>query len=168
MQAARRIAEQEGWSGVTVRRLADEIGYSQPVLYGHFENRDAILAAVAIDGFGELGRVLENARRRAKRGNSIEAVALAYLEFARSSPAMYEVMFSLRLSVPFGQAATPAELRHGFSQIVALFQEKSGKPEILAELFWASLHGIAELTRTKRFPPKWQKERVRVLVELFR
>lgn len=36
-----------------------------------------------------------------------------------------------------------------------------------AELFWASLHGIAELTRTKRFPPSRQKARVRELVELF-
>jgi hypothetical protein len=38
----------------------------------------------------------------------------------------------------------------------------------MSELFWASLHGIAELTRTKRFPPRRQKERVRTLVELFK
>jgi hypothetical protein len=35
------------------------------------------------------------------------------------------------------------------------------------KLFWASLHGIAELTRTKRFPRSRQKKRVRTLVELF-
>jgi hypothetical protein len=34
-------------------------------------------------------------------------------------------------------------------------------------LFWAALHGIAELTATKRFPPQRQKERVKALVELF-
>jgi len=39
--------------------------------------------------------------------------------------------------------------------------------EVISELFWASLHGIAELTRTKRFPRSRQKERVRALVELF-
>lgn len=38
--------------------------------------------------------------------------------------------------------------------------------EQVSELLWASLHGIAELTRTKRFPPSRQKERVRALVEL--
>jgi hypothetical protein len=48
-----------------------------------------------------------------------------------------------------------------------LFQGQSSKPEVISELFWASLHGIAELTRTKRFPPRRQKERVRKLVELF-
>jgi hypothetical protein len=48
-----------------------------------------------------------------------------------------------------------------------LFRGQSSKPEVFSELFWASLHGIAELTRTKRFPPSRQKERVRVVVELF-
>lgn len=165
--AARRIAELEGWSGVTVRRLSDEISYSQPVLYGHFENRDAILAAVAIQGFQEIGLALQKARQRIRNGSPVEAVATAYLEFADSSPALYEVMFSLNLTVPFGQAATPPELRFAFSQLLELFREQSSTPEVTSELFWANLHGIAELTRTKRFPRSRQKQRVRALVALF-
>ena len=165
--AARRIAEMEGWSNVTLRRLSDEISYSQPVLYAHFGSREGILAAVAIEGFQELGLALEKARNRVKHGSPVESVAAAYLEFAASAPALYEVMFSLSLNVPFGEAATPAELRFGFLQLLELFQGRSSKPEVMAELFWASLHGIAELTRTKRFPPSHQKERVRTLVELF-
>jgi AcrR family transcriptional regulator len=167
ISAARRIAENEGWPGVTVRRLSDEISYSQPVLYSHFESREGILAAVAIEGFREIGLALEKARTRAKPGNAVEAIAAAYLHFAESSPAMYEVMFSLGLSVPFADAATPQELRFGFSQILAPFQGQSAKPEIVAELFWANLHGIAELTRTKRLPRSRRKERLRILVELF-
>jgi AcrR family transcriptional regulator len=166
ISAARRIAELEGWSNVTVRRLSDEISYSQPVLYAHFGSREGILAAVAIEGFQEMGLALERARKRVKRGNPVESVAAAYLEFAASSPALYEVMFSLSLSVPFDQAATPPELRFAFSQLLVLFEGQT-KPEVLSELFWASLHGIAELTRTKRFPRSRQKERVRTLVELF-
>jgi AcrR family transcriptional regulator len=167
ISAARRIAELEGWSNVTVRRLADEISYSQPVLYAHFGSRDGILGAVAIDGFEEMGLALEKARKRVKRGNAIESVAAAYLEFAAASPALYEVMSSLSLSVPFGEAATPPELRFAFSQLLELFQGQGSKSEVLSELFWASLHGIAELSRTKRFPRSRQKERVRALVEVF-
>jgi AcrR family transcriptional regulator len=166
ISAARRIAELEGWSNVTVRRLADEISYSQPVLYAHFESREGVVAAVAIEGFRELGLALEKVRKRVKRGSAVGAVAGAYLEFAAASPALYEAMFSLSLSVPFGQAATPPELRFAFSQFLELFQGQSPAPEVLSELFWASLHGIAELTRTKRFPPSRQKERVRALVDL--
>src|ERR1700677_4924356 len=166
ISAARQIAELEGWSNVTVRRLSDEISYSQPVLYAHFGSREGILAAVAIEGFRELGLALEKARKR-KRGSTVESVAAAYLEFAASSPALYEVMFSLSLSVPFGEAATPPELRFAFFQFLELFPGESSKAEVLSELFWASLHGVAELSRTRRFPPSRQKERVRTLVELF-
>ena len=167
IKAARQIAEAEGWSNVTVRRLSDEISYSQPVLYSHFENRERILAAVAIEGFQELGSALEKARQRGRRGNPVEAVASAYLEFAAASPALYEVMFSLSLSVPFDDKATPPELRFAFSQVLELFSEQALKAEVFAELFWANIHGVADLTRSGRLPPKRQKERLKALVEIF-
>jgi AcrR family transcriptional regulator len=167
ISAARRIAELEGWPNVTVRRLSDEISYSQPVLYGHFESREGILAAVAVEGFQEIGLALEKARKRAKPGKVVEAVASAYLEFATSSPALYEAMFSLSLSIPFADANTPPELRFAFAQLMEMFQGQGAKPEVLTELFWAGLHGIADLTRTKRLPPGRQKERLKMLVELF-
>ena len=167
ISAARRIAELEGWPNVTVRRLSEEISYSQPVLYAHFGSREGILAAVATEGFQEMGLALEKARKRAKRGNAVESVAAAYLEFAASAPALYEVMFSLSLNVPFDDPATPPEMGFAFSQVLELFQGQTSKSEVLSELFWASLHGIAELTRTRRFPSRRQKERLRALVELF-
>jgi AcrR family transcriptional regulator len=167
ISAARRIAELEGWPSVTVRRLSDEISYSQPVLYAHFGSREGILAAIAIEGFGEMGLALEKARKKAKRGSTVEAVAHAYLEFAESSPALYEVMFSLGLSLRFDDPSTPPELRFAFSQLAELFPGQGSKSTILTELLWASLHGIADLTRTKRLPPSRQKERVKVLVKLF-
>ena len=165
--AARQIAGSEGWPNVTVRRLSDEISYSQPVLYSHFSSRDSIIAAVAIEGFSEIGLALEKARHKAKRGAVAEAVASAYLEFANTSPSLYEAMYSLNLSVPFDEADTPPELRFAFDQILDLFSEQGLKAPVLAELFWASLHGVAELTRTKRFPPKRQKERIKLLVDVF-
>ena len=67
VSAARELAEAEGWESVTTRRLADRIEYSQPVLYSHFEGKDAIVSAVALEGFGELAAVLHNARKRPVR-----------------------------------------------------------------------------------------------------
>jgi AcrR family transcriptional regulator len=167
ISAARRIAETEGWSSVTVRRLSDEISYSQPVLYAHFGSREGILSAVALEGFHELGVALEKAKKRAKGDASIEGFASGYLAFASSSPALYEVMFSLSLNVPFADPATPAELQFAFAQLMELFKSQGSKSEVLSELFWASLHGLAELTRTKRLPRSRQKERLKTLVELF-
>ena len=135
ISAARRIAELEGWSNVTVRRLSDEISYSQPVLYAHFGSREGILAAVAIEGFQEMGLALEKARKRVQRGNTIESVAATYLEFAASSPALYEVMFSLSLSVPFDDAATPPEMRFAFSQLLELFQGRARSQRLYRNCF---------------------------------
>ena len=167
ISAARSIAEREGWPNVTVRRLSDEIAYSQPVLYSHFESRESIIAAVAVEGFQELGVTLEKARNGAKRGGPVEAVANAYVDFAASSPALYEAMFSLKLDVPFGDVATPPELRFAFSQLLELFLARMPNAEVVTELFWANLHGVADLTRTGRLPPKRQKERLRTLVSSF-
>ena len=167
ISAARRIAESEGWHSVTVRRLSDEISYSQPVLYAHFGSREGILSAVALEGFHELGVALEKAKKRAKGDASIEGFASAYLAFASSSPALYEVMFSLSLNVPFADPATPAELQFAFAQLMEIFKNQGSKSEVLSELFWAGLHGLAELTRTKRLPRSRQKERIKTLVELF-
>jgi hypothetical protein len=96
-------------------------------LYAHFGSREGILT--------EMGLALEKARKRIKRRITVESVAAAYLEFAASSPALYEVMFSLSLSVPFGDAATPPELHFAFSQLLALFQGLSSKAEVISELF---------------------------------
>ena len=165
--AARQIAEAEGWVSVTVRRLSDEISYSQPVLYSHFENREAIVAAVAIAGFHEFALALKKARLRLKRGNPVEAVANAYLSFAAGSPALYEAMFTYSLDIPFGELATPPELQFAFSQILELFTLHGSASETLAEVFWASLHGLADLARTKRLPLRRQRERLKTIVSLF-
>lgn len=101
-----------------------------------------------------------NARWRLRRNDPLRGGA-------GRPPALYEVMFSLGLNVSFDDAATPPEMRFAFAQVLELFAEQNLPSEVLSELFWVSLHGIAELTRTKRFPPRRQPERVRALIERF-
>jgi AcrR family transcriptional regulator len=137
-------------------------------LYAHFGSREGILSAVALEGFHELGHALEKAKKRAKGDVVVEGIASAYLTFASTSPALYEVMFSLSLNVPFADPATPAELQFAFGQFMELFKSQGSKSEVLSELLWASLHGLADLTRTKRLPRSRQKERLKALVEFFK
>jgi len=51
LAAARDIAAQEGWQAVTIRKVADRIEYSPPMIYGHFENKDAVLLELMREGF---------------------------------------------------------------------------------------------------------------------
>jgi AcrR family transcriptional regulator len=166
--AARVLAEQNGWASVTIRRLAQEIEYSQPVLYAHFENRDAIVGAVALEGFGELAPTLRKAAFiGATSREALEAVATAYLAFAFERPALYEAMFILPTGLRFAKSDTPHVLRETFGAMMAVVEPFCSDTEIATEAFWATLHGLAELERHGRVRATHRKERVRHIVDMF-
>ena len=163
--AARVIAEREGWDAVTIRRLADEIEYSQPVLYSHFENRDAIVAAVAVEGFQELTVALrEAASGPTGRRSALKNVAKAYLAFALSRPALYEAMFILPTVLRFAEAGTRPELRAAFEALAAVVTPFCVDVAVVTETFWAALHGLAELERSGRIRLSARGERVALVV----
>lgn len=163
--AARLVAEAEGWNAVTIRRLAEEIEYSQPVLYSHFENRDAIVAAVAVEGFRDFTTALRQAARSlTDRREALESVAMAYLAFAREHPALYEAMFTLPTGLRFAEADTKPELRSAFAALAAVVAPSSTDVEVATETFWAALHGLAELERSDRIRHGARVERVALVV----
>src|ERR1700678_4620535 len=81
--AARAMAEADGWTAVTSRRLADAIGYTQPVLYGHFPGgKTEIMRTVALAGFAELAAATQAAVGGKAGQQAVTAVADVYLDFA--------------------------------------------------------------------------------------
>ena len=68
---ARDLAEKEGWEAVTTRRLAALVEYSQPVLYSHFDGKDAIMRAVAIEGFADLAVQMRQARTASRKAQRL-------------------------------------------------------------------------------------------------
>ena len=164
--AARMIAAREGWSAVTIRRLAEEIEYSQPVLYSHFENRDAIVAAVAIEGFRELAASLtEAARLSADHPTALYNVATAYLGFAYEHPALYEAMFTMPTNLRFADVDTKPELRAAFAALAAVVTSSQSDDEVTTETFWAALHGLAELERSGRIRSNARDKRLRLVID---
>jgi hypothetical protein len=94
------IAEREGWDAVTIRRLAEEIEHSQPVLYSHFENRFS----------GDHSSSSGSGKRFDRRRNALKNVAMAYLAFALRHPALYAAMFIFPTDLRFAEAGTRPEL----------------------------------------------------------
>ncbi|MEU6645542.1 TetR/AcrR family transcriptional regulator [Saccharomonospora sp. NPDC046836] len=163
--AARELAETEGWEAVTTRRLAERVEYSQPVLYSHFNGKDAIVSAVALDGFSELAAHLRRARQAAREpGQALRAVCRAYLEFATERPALYQAMFILPTDLKFASAETPPPLRAAFNEFVSCFRPDNEQRELFAEVIWSALHGMAVLSDSGRIPPGGQEERLDFLV----
>lgn len=147
----------DGWPAVTVRRLADAIGYSQPVLYGHFpDGRDGIIRAVALDGFARLAEILDAA-------GALAEICAAYLAFAREQPATYEAMFSMPTDLEFARPATPEPLHAAFRPLLSAMGD-----ETRAETLWSALHGLADLSRHDRLRPDHAQARVDLLITLFR
>lgn len=150
---------------MTIRRLADEIEYSQPVIYAHFDNRNAIVAAVALEGFRELGAALRQALDGASgERDGLEKIALAYLDFAERGPALYEAMFVLPTELRFADAESRPELRAAFEALAAAVSPFCDDAALGTETVWAALHGLAELERAGRIRPGVRSERVMLLV----
>jgi AcrR family transcriptional regulator len=162
--AARELAEAEGWDAVTTRRLAAEIEYSQPVLYSHFSGKDAIMAAVALEGFADLAAEL-----RAARPGGVAAVAAAYAEFGERRPALYDVMFTLTVDLKFASPESPAPLRDGFGELRETMRPYASDDdlEMLTETFWSGLHGLLMLMRHGRLRRADHERRLALLIGRF-
>jgi AcrR family transcriptional regulator len=166
--AARDIADREGWGAVTIRRLAEEIEYSQPVLYAHFENRDAIVAAVAVEGFEDLTTAIRQAADpKADRRTALRNAADAYLGFTFDHPALYEAMFTMPTGLRFADADTKPELKAAFAALAAFVSLPGRDNDAATETFWASLHGLAELERAGRIRRSARDQRLALLVDAF-
>lgn len=170
IENARRIAEAQGWSAVSTRRLAQEIDHSQPVIYQHFRNREHVVAAVVRQGFAELTGLIREHAQQADAG--LEQLCWAYLDFSRENPALYEAMFTTPTVLEFAAEDTPAELRESFEALTGIIRAEARlasqeEAVTVAELFWATCHGLASLHLAGRIPPDHlprQIERVCVLI----
>ena len=134
--AARKLAESDGWAAVTMRRLAGELGATQPVLYSAFASRQALIDAVALNGSVTLAAALEAVDA------SPMARMRAYLDFAAAHPRVYEARFSMPSGLPFAADDTPEPLRHAFAGVHDAFPDADGTR---AEVAWSVMHGLATL-----------------------
>ena len=168
--SARALAEAEGWDAVTTRRLADRIEYSQPVLYQHFPNKDAIVQAVAVEGFGELAPVLRAGRLDGDDDLAhLNGLIRAYLDFAERNPVLYQAMFVLTVDLGFATGHSPAPVIEGFLEVLAAVTPLAAgrDPETLAEVVWSGCHGLATLSQSGRLRPAQRQERITLLATAF-
>ncbi|HET9170426.1 MAG TPA: TetR/AcrR family transcriptional regulator, partial [Actinospica sp.] len=166
---ARELAEQQGWDAVTTRRLAERIEYSQPVLYSHFRGKREIIGAVALQGAAELAAAVRAATSSATTPRArVTALARTYLDFAQRNPAVYDAMFHLDSGLAFAREDTPEPLKDAFAALLETLGAAAGDgvdPGVFTEVFWASLHGLATLTRTGRQPAELADRRLELLVD---
>ena len=85
-----RQVDEGGLAALSLNAIAKEMGMSGPALYRYFASRDELLAALIVDGYGELTRAVEGAER------DLGAVAKAYRAWALAHPRRYGMLFGER------------------------------------------------------------------------
>jgi len=93
--AALDLIDEKGPNGFTFAEAARAVGVTRAAPYRHFPDRDALMAEVARRGFERFADALERAWNDGEPSplSSFEAVAHAYLRFARDDRAYYAAMF---------------------------------------------------------------------------
>ncbi|MBF6285643.1 TetR/AcrR family transcriptional regulator [Nocardia cyriacigeorgica] len=155
LAAARSIAtENGGYDSVTVRSVADRVGYTVPIVYQYFANKGALLLELVDAGFTDLAAQLGAALcpdAQSEHGGPLPAVAAAYWDFAMADPHLYRLMHTLP-GVAFGSAETPDSARACFEVLRTVVSD--GAPQLCAvtydeyaaaDLLWAHLHGLVGL-----------------------
>jgi AcrR family transcriptional regulator len=153
LEAAETLIRTEGLEALSFREVARRAGVSHQAPYHYFPDKQAILAALAQDGFALLTERLREARRSASTPSArMEALGQAYVSVALERPAHFKLMFRPELVKldEFPLAAGCAdeafeELRLTVSEVLA---EGLGEPEempVVAALCWSVVHGLSGL-----------------------
>lgn len=96
LDAARQLVKTEGWEALSIRKIADAIEYSVPVVYEHFENKEAILFELSLCGFKLQKKKLDTAiNSRHTPEVQLRELVYAYWGFAFGNRQYYKLMYGL-------------------------------------------------------------------------
>jgi AcrR family transcriptional regulator len=154
VQEAVRTIRRGGVHALTLRRVGEKLGVSRTALYRHFADKSALLAAVAREGFRSLRlQLLEAWESHGHGREGLNAMGIAYVEFAVANPSHYRVMFGGYVTDAGVRDPELAQEGAGAFQVLVdaiLFLQEQGvvrrdQPLQLAQYIWANVHGIAML-----------------------
>jgi AcrR family transcriptional regulator len=151
LAAARGLIERTGPSGTTLRAIARDAGVSPAAPYHHFADRDHLLAALAAEGFEELGVAMTRSAARVPRGQPLrrlQVAGVAYVRFALRNPELFRLMFSGMLE----DRSTYPDLERAATEAFGVLQRLLGsaatprtRPDAAALAAWSTVHGLAVL-----------------------
>jgi AcrR family transcriptional regulator len=155
---------QQGIQSLSLRKLAQLVGVSHTSCYHHFKDKDALLAAVAEQGFKQISEGLTAIMQNSETPllDKLKLAVSNYVTFAVENATQYELMFGRGLwqgenHDPFQRVA-----KDSFRQYVHLFEQfqqqgilaPSENPLRISQLLWATLHGLAKLASDGIFSKK--------------
>ena len=158
LAAARALLAEHGSAGFTLAEAAKRVGVTGAAPYRHFADRNALMAALAQEGFENFNESLD----RAWQGGAPDPVTAlrrtgaAYLAFVDSEPGLYKAMFGdsrfLTEAGPRNAAETAFEaLERRVVAVLRHFHAPEQNARALAMQVWALSHGAANLLLAGHF-----------------
>ncbi len=149
-----------GTEKLSLRALAREAGVSPTAPYRHFPTKRCLLAALATQGFEQLGeRMREVVESDLNVEDRFVALGVTYIEFALENPVAYQLMFGSIIGdfseydmLHSAAGATYAEVLRMLQMVIDEKELDVGVKE-LGGVVWAGVHGMASLLLTKMDKP---------------
>jgi AcrR family transcriptional regulator len=148
-RVATQLFAERGYEGVTMRTLAKQVGCSPMTPYRYFKSKEEIFAVVRAAAFNRLSDACERATRESDNLlHTAAATSWAYLHFAMDEPHAYRIMFELSQpdDAAYKELGDAVEMSRHFmhAPLQTLVDEGilAGDPVLLANVFWAGIHGV--------------------------
>lgn len=169
-QARQQMAE-TGSAAISMRAIARAMGLSAPALYRYYDNRDALLTELILQGFNALADAVTAARdSETKPPSQLMAMTMAYRDWAVSHPVDFQLLYGnpvpdydapaeittpaasrtaalfagvLHASIAAGQSNIPPQ----FQVVPEPYRQATGNDPVMYMVFgsWAFLHGLLSL-----------------------
>lgn len=154
LDAALEVLSAEGSSALTLREVARRAGVTHAAPYRHFTDKQALLAAVAEEGFrmlaAEMGKAA--AAHPDDPGRGLQEIGAAYVRFATSQRAHFQVMFGNHVDWSCKHPQLEESADTAFGVLLAQVQAcqagrliRPGDPQVPALCAWSMVHGLSEL-----------------------
>lgn len=145
VEAALELLDEEGADSLGLREVARRVGVSAAAPYRHFRGRQALLEAVAAEGFRRFTEMMAIKEASLPEAAQLPAMAEAYVRFALLQPALFRLMFSREIDKNADQALHQTAVGAYASLAKAAAREVPEAPSEGAVIAWAFVHGLAML-----------------------
>ncbi len=157
LDASLQIVKEEGWQALSMRKIADVIEYTAPIIYEYFSNKEAILLELTRKGFLILARDMKAAKEKHRLPvKQLEAMWLAYWNFAFAEKELYQVMFGVdvnccELCEIMPEAEVPSIMVSEVIQELMAPNKPTGD-EVCVKYytFWSVIHGLISINMVRR------------------
>ncbi len=157
LQAAEQLINEQGYKGLSARKVAAEIGYTVGTLYLIFKNQDEFILHINSRTLDELYQSMQaTINEHHQSPDCVKALCRTYYDFALSHTNRWLLIFEHALPVDNGLPAWFEEhVRQGFDMLEKLLQSRltgHDKQELnkAARVLWSSVHGISMLAVTRK------------------